>query len=70
MHEPLSDKIIRSKRQPAVERGPEAHVEREVRLDPATPPDAVIRERIAGGFYHTPAVAEVVARRIVQRGDL
>ena len=70
MREPLSDKIMRSEREPAVERDEGEPVEREVRLDGAQSPEAVNRERIAGGFYHTAAVADVVARRIVKRGDL
>jgi len=70
MREPLSDKIMRSEREPAVERDEAGPVEREVRLNAAQSPEAVIRERIAGGFYHTAAVADVVARRIVKRGDL
>lgn len=70
MHEPLSDKIMPSQREPAVERDQDKPVEREVRLDAAQSHDAEIRERIAGGFYHTPAVADVVARQILKRGDL
>ena len=71
MHEPLSDKVTPGEREPAAERRSAAHVEREVRLDAAPSSEAaVIRERVNGGFYHTPAVAEIVARRIVKRGDV
>jgi len=45
-------------------------VEREVRLTGARIPDEVIRARVDSGFYQTPAVADVVARQIVVRGDL
>jgi hypothetical protein len=33
-------------------------------------PDEVIRARVDSGFYHTPAVADIVARRMMLRGDL
>jgi len=70
MHEPLSDKIMHTQREAAAERGPEGPVEREVRLAATESRETVIRERIAGGFYNTPAVADVVARRILKRKDL
>ena len=70
MHEPLSDKIMRTDRDSA--RGPRdgAPVEREVRIDGPLSSAEAIRKRVDGGFYHTPAVAEIVARRIVANGDL
>jgi hypothetical protein len=49
---------------------PGAPVEREVRLDGPLSSAEAIRERVDGGFYHTPAVADVVARRILTQGDL
>jgi hypothetical protein len=61
---------MRSERESAAEHCAPKHLEREVRLDAVQSPEAVIRERISGGFYHTPAVADVVARRILARGDL
>lgn len=68
MHEPLSDNAPPSEPTAGPRRA--VHMEREVSLDAARASDAVIRERVDSGFYHTPAVAEIVARRIVKRGDL
>jgi hypothetical protein len=70
MREPLSDNITLGEREPGAERHPGVPVEREVRLDGVRLPEDVIRARVKGGFYHTPAVAAVVARRIVGRGDI
>ena len=70
MHEPRSDRVTPGERESAPERSTTAPVEREVHLDAGQSSEAVIRERVNGGFYHTPAVAEIVARRIVERGDL
>ena len=70
MHEPLPDKIMRSDRDSV--RGPRdaAPMEREVRFDAGRTSAELIRERVDGGFYHTPAVADVVARQIIATGDL
>jgi len=70
MREPLSDKIISTQRGTARGKRSKAPLEREVRLDGARSSAEVIRERIDGGFYHTPGIVEIVARRIVARGDL
>ena len=70
MREPLSDKIIRTERESAPERRQNVPVEREVRLAGARIPDEVLRARVDSGFYHTPAVADIVARRMILRGDL
>ena len=74
MQEPLPDNIMPAEkpaeREPAPERRASAPVEREVRLEGARSSAEVVRKRIDGGFYHTSAVVDVVARRIVARGDL
>jgi hypothetical protein len=71
MHAPLSDNLTPGERESVPERQSPVTVEREVPLEGGAPlPSEVIRARIEGGFYHTPAVAEVVARRIVAGGDL
>ena len=57
-------------REPATERASAASLEREVRLEGPAVPGEVIRARIEGGFYHTPAVVDFVARRMMARGDL
>jgi hypothetical protein len=59
-----------AERESAPERRAGAPVEREVRLEGARSSAEVLRERVDGGFYHTPAVVDVVARRIMARGDL
>ena len=70
MQDRLPDKITRTQRESAAKRRQDAPVEREVRLTGARIPDEVIRARVDSGFYQTPAVADVVARQIVVRGDL
>jgi hypothetical protein len=70
MHEPLSDKITNTERETVPERRSGAPMEREVQLEVARASAKAIRERVDGGFYQTPAVIDVVARRILERGDL
>lgn len=70
MQEPLSDKITTGSRETAAEQRTIVPVEREVRLDGAASSAESIRKRLDGGFYHTPAVADVVARQIIANGDL
>jgi hypothetical protein len=70
MQEPASDKITRTTRESAPQPRQDAPVEREVHLVGARIPEEVIRARVDSGFYQTPAVADVVARRIIVRGDL
>jgi hypothetical protein len=67
---PLSDNITKGDREPAPERPPVASVEREVRLEGAPSPGELIRARVEGGFYHTAAVVDVVARQILASGEL
>ena len=70
MHVPLSDNITTGDREAASERSPTAPVEREVQLESAPVPGDVIRARVERGFYHTSAVADVVARQIIASGEL
>ena len=41
-----------------------------LQVDSARPTQAEIQIRIGSGFYHQPEVAEEVARRIAESGDL
>jgi len=70
MQQPLSDKVTTGAREAAAERGTAAPVEREVRLDGVVSSAESIRKRLDDGFYHTPAVADAVARQIIASGDL
>lgn len=70
MREPLPEKIMPAERESAPARRAKAPVEREVRVKGARSSAEMIRERVDGGFYHTAAAVDVVARRIVASGDL
>ena len=70
MQEPLSDKIMPVERESAPGQRSGVPMEREVRFDGVPSSAEAIRERVDSGFYHTPAVVDVVARQIVARGDL
>jgi hypothetical protein len=70
MREPLSDKITPAERTSGAGPSPGAPIEREVRIDGPLSSVEAIRKRVDGGFYHTPAVAEIVARQIIAGGDL
>ncbi len=70
MHERLADKVTHGERELAAEPRQAAPIEREIRLDPVPSREAMIRARMAVGFYQSPAVADVVARRMVANGDV
>jgi hypothetical protein len=70
MHVPLSDNITTGEGESARERPSARSVEREVRLEGAPSSEELIRARIEDGFYHTPAVVDVVARQIIASGEL
>jgi hypothetical protein len=70
MHEPLSDNLMSGDREPVLDHRRTAPAEREVRLSGTPSPAEAFRTRVEGAFYHTPAIADIVARRILARGDL
>ena len=70
MREPLFDKITPAEREAAAGQRQGAPVEREVRIDGPLSSVEAIRKRVDGGFYHTLAVADMVARQIIATGDL
>jgi hypothetical protein len=72
MHTPTSDNLTPGEREAPPGRPASAPIEREVRVEgaEARTPEDTVRQRVESGFYLTPAMADVVARQIVARGDL